>query len=820
MNGGMSFSASGRQGKISASAEAGFDFLGLDSQGTGRQDVNLLVAPARLVLDDPDQRVGLPDRWTVFTQIYAHDPVIGQRDLTGVPDALEVGGRELERKMGEAKDGTLDLAPLIGGTLSQVGAYVYVPFSLTQEEEIVWGFGADFWLQAWIDGEQVCTTFPQGNRTFPPTDTDVVRTATLAKGNHLLVIRFLSGASSSLLCLSAKRKLWTTRWDIRDDRWVCSMTKEGKDDRLTWDVLPKGDDLLWRVSYEGEGRIENLKLVLPFNSMITPTVLLPAKVGDGGVALGPWLMVAPDFGHLRIQSEGVGPWHAIIEGWRGNGCMTPYAPVVPPAERERISKEHVKNLGYLQQRIEVAFHLDKPLCANSHAALRLSPVELSKPDGIDDSTWRQIRRPYLNQWQPCSRWNSRRQEWMMLGNNTLSDVAFCCTFFYADPMLFWHELVPGISVAPLLRHTLDHALRCHVARDGHVNGFWNMEDMFFFSNPAFIIAAWDYWQVSRDSDWLKANVAVLHRIGEFIAQRDVDQDGLVESFNSGNAGNLHEPHRGDIWFESINFGWKNAWTNALTYRAWNGLAQMLKAAGHPGGADYYLSLAVKLREAFAEKLLSKENGWFVSWISEDGRAHDYCHTFINGMAVAYGLVPPREGRAILERVIRKSHQIGFEQWRFGIPSNLITISKEDMMQADITLDGTVNHEHWHHWPEGLTEEAAFGYRHPNGLIHPVMVRFYLLGLQTAGLDEEADRILNEMLKTAEAGLFQNGITNDGGCGPEYIMFDGRTAGYEGYLPEVWNFLIAAFTRNPDMRKKLRGCGAAEHPSIMDSTSGE
>jgi hypothetical protein len=61
-----------------------------------------------------------------------------------------------------------------------------------------------------------------------------------------------------------------------------------------------------------------------------------------------------------------------------------------------------------------------------------------------------------------------------------------------------------------------------------------------------------------------------------------------------------------------------------------------------------------------------------------------------------------------------------------------------------------------------------------------------------------------MLRRAEAGLFQNGVVNRGTAGAEFFLFDGRTTGYEGYLPEVWNFLMAAFTRNPAMRGRLLG----------------
>jgi hypothetical protein len=32
--------------------------------------------------------------------------------------------------------------------------------------------------------------------------------------------------------------------------------------------------------------------------------------------------------------------------------------------------------------------------------------------------------------------------------------------------------------------------------------------------------------------------------------------------------------------------------------------------------------------------------------------------------------------------------------------------------------------------------------------------------------------------------------------------DGKPCGYEGYLPENWNVLMAAFTRDPKQRERL------------------
>ncbi len=70
-----------------------------------------------------------------------------------------------------------------------------------------------------------------------------------------------------------------------------------------------------------------------------------------------------------------------------------------------------------------------------------------------------------------------------------------------------------------------------------------------------------------------------------------------------------------------------------------------------------------------------------------------------------------------------------------------------------------------------------------------------------GFSGEADRILELMTGSAKKGLFMNGIVNTGYGGAEHFYIDGKTCGYEGYLPESYNFLMAAFTRDPENRKK-------------------
>lgn len=575
------------------------------------------------------------------------------------------------------------------------------------------------------------------------------------------------------------------RWQVSNDRmWTFSIPTQDRKGTVNWTISQDGDDLLWRLAYEGEGTVANLRLDVPFNPRKVAATLLPASVlAQKKAGLGPWLLVAPDFGHLRVEEGRSGDWNAVISGVRGRHD-SPGRPGKP-------------------WQLTLQFHCQRLLAAGSPLSLRFRPAELAAPKGIDPVVWKQIRRPYLNNWQPCSTWAGPGKSWV-LGNNVLSNPAACSLWFYSEPMLFWQEPTPGVDLKNLLRWSLDYNLGHRVSQQGHVNAFGTMYDLYVHTGACMIISAWDYWAISHDVDWLQGRIGVLHRMGDYLLRRDVDKDGLVESYGGGNAGTLREPERSDIWLEYMNFGHKNARTNALSYRAFLCLAEMLEATGHPKGAEHYRHHAARLREAYVRQLLSPENGWFVSWVSQDGQVHDYCHTFVNGMAVAYGIVNPTQGKEILSRVVAKSKSIGFTNWHIGVPGNLIPCRKEDMMLPAIGLDGPpAQSGHVPARSEKLTEEEqrAFGYRYANGTIHPALVWQYLLGLQVAGLEEEADRILNAMIGSAQKGLFQNGIGNAGGG---HFSIDGKPMGYEGYLPESYNFLMGAFTRDPAMRARLLG----------------
>ena len=58
-----------------------------------------------------------------------------------------------------------------------------------------------------------------------------------------------------------------------------------------------------------------------------------------------------------------------------------------------------------------------------------------------------------------------------------------------------------------------------------------------------------------------------------------------------------------------------------------------------------------------------------------------------------------------------------------------------------------------------------------------------------------------MLERQQAGLFQNGVVNEYPKGMDWVTWEGKPCGYEGYLADVYFFLMAAVLREPAMQAR-------------------
>ena len=152
------------------------------------------------------QELSLPTECQVFAPFLKEDGVPEADAMKAVPTALELGGKSVEARTAhfDPVTRTLDLAPMLGATGKDLvgrAAFVYIPFELPEGGETTFGFGADWWYAAYLDGQLISETISseKGNDKWPPGVTDHKVTVKIPSGKHVLAIRFLSGVSSSVL---------------------------------------------------------------------------------------------------------------------------------------------------------------------------------------------------------------------------------------------------------------------------------------------------------------------------------------------------------------------------------------------------------------------------------------------------------------------------------------------------------------------------------------------------------------------------------------------------------------------------------------------
>ncbi|HCE44037.1 MAG TPA: hypothetical protein DET40_10855 [Lentisphaeria bacterium] len=176
------------------------------------KDVKPSVSLSRIILTPPaiDQKIygsiELPQTWTVFPGFSRNDS-IGDDYTKSLPEQIMLHDKKFTPLNLTQKEGKIDLAGALGGAEDGKTAFVYIPFEASKDEKTTFGFGADWWLCAWIDGDKVCDTMKSGNGVWPPTVKDYIVTVDLKKGKHLLLVKFISGSGSSVLAVGAPEQI-------------------------------------------------------------------------------------------------------------------------------------------------------------------------------------------------------------------------------------------------------------------------------------------------------------------------------------------------------------------------------------------------------------------------------------------------------------------------------------------------------------------------------------------------------------------------------------------------------------------------------------
>jgi hypothetical protein len=316
-----------------------------------------------------------------------------------------------------------------------------------------------------------------------------------------------------------------------------------------------------------------------------------------------------------------------------------------------------------------------------------------------------------------------------------------------------HTRAPDQGPKPLdlARFTLQKAFL-----DG--GGYGYCRNLYLDSDPVLLAAAGRVHQAEPDRHWLRAIEPGLVETVERLLGHLGPEGLLLCRELSGNSGSFRWSSNS---FDVVGFGHMDGYVNAWGYRALrNATALLQELPARDGLSQRCREAGGRLREAYAKALVNPETGWVAGWRSRDGALHDYAFTWVNGAAIAFGLLDPKSARKALDGLESLRDKVGAGSARMGIPCNLLPIRADDQMLSQI-LDGTQP-----------TFEA-----YTDGSLSGWPATYYLRALSLYGCKDRARRMAEELDEGYAAGIFNGGD----GSGHEFRSWEGLPTGYEGTL---------------------------------------
>ena len=374
-----------------------------------------------------------------------------------------------------------------------------------------------------------------------------------------------------------------------------------------------------------------------------------------------------------------------------------------------------------------------------------------------------------------------------LANNTASDTCAFCYYEFADIAALSPPLAQGLTALDIVRQTLDRMLA-----GGFAYGLAVTPDHPTTTSdtyPSMIIAAANCVREGHSDQWLAANYAGIRGWAESMLASDTNGDGLIKYSVSGNSGTWPDgapPVRPSNWWDTIGFGYEDAYSNALAYRAYGNMAMMAGKLGNSADATRYQNAADKLRAVYYDRFFDPATGVLAGWRSADGQLHDYYFLFVNGIAIHYGLVQKPQANAIMDKLLAKMKEVGYDHFNLGLPGNLITVAIKDYV--DKRGKGRFG--------GGVQPDNSDGFQnYENGGATGAYAFFTLAALYDLGRNAEADKILIPML-AAYGNCGFEGPSGDRKSN-DWRRWDGTPMGYEGLLTDDYYTMLAVSLRESE-----------------------
>ena len=505
-----------------------------------------------------------------------------------------------------------------------------------------------------------------------------------------------------------------------------------------WDVSCQEKEITLSTHYNKKSQ-EPSPFVLTFSQKANHCTVLGSMTADGQVRF-PCLLHLPGMGTFRLHCDAPG----ITLGYDA------YRKTEEPFVRLSFP-------GATAGCVVIRYHME---------SVAIHP---DLPKGIlHDSRYDGFRKNYLNIFQL----NPRLR---VLANNSASDTCAFTQYLYAEMARHTPPLAAGLTAMHLVRDSLERYL------DG-MKGYgmvgynpprgwlshYNSSDSF----PSLIIAACYYILDTKDHDWGKVHYAGIRQWARQMLATDTDQDGIIEYGYSGNSGSWTGAFKRPAnWWDTIGFGHDDAYSNALAYRALRLLARVAEQLDETKDTFHFSSAASKLKAAYFERFYNPRTGLLGGWRSEDGVLHDYGFTFVNSIAVCYGLLEEDMALSVMKSLVKKMEVVGYTDFSLGIPGNLLPIADEDYAHHD----------------------ARWGYQHfqvyENGGATACYEYYTLKALYMTGQRETADAMLFPLLKSYRQNAFQGNCPGSP-MTRDWKSWSGACWGYEGFLVDNYLAFLA------------------------------
>ena len=161
------------------------------------------------VTNEIEGALTFPDVWTIVTSDSPAIEALPAARLKSIPSELTINGESIEAQRVTATRNQYDFKPQFGAPpyTTPHEAYVFVPLDSDSDQRVTLGMGADFYMQAWVNGALVLDTMSEGNGPSPPSIDDHHVPVSLAAGRNVLAVRFMHGKGSAIVALGGPAEL-------------------------------------------------------------------------------------------------------------------------------------------------------------------------------------------------------------------------------------------------------------------------------------------------------------------------------------------------------------------------------------------------------------------------------------------------------------------------------------------------------------------------------------------------------------------------------------------------------------------------------------